>query len=140
MRKLVATGAVLIVTGVGVTASWASTGHGPSAANGPLVETSSLSGQPGDTLTVAGEGCDPDERGTGDWSAHVWLIPAPGTVEWEPAFGHPVAIVAPDDDGRWSTEVTVPEFHTEYRLEAACFDEAPKSAGFLYRHEVFTVD
>ena len=71
----------------------------------------------------------------GDWEIRVWLAPAAGTVPWDPAFGDPVATLTPDDGGDWRVDLVVPEWSTEYRLEAACFDQATPPAGFLYRHE-----
>jgi hypothetical protein len=114
---------------------------GPSAANGPRLWVSSLELSPGASLTVRGAGCPTDGLVTpagptvGDWSVHVWLSPAAGTVPWDPRFAEPVALVPPAADGSWSATVTVPAWHTEYRLEAACFDEASPPHGFLYRHE-----
>jgi hypothetical protein len=65
----------------------------------------------------------------------VWFTPAAGTVDWDPSLADPVAVVVPESDGSWSAVISVPEWHTEYRLEAACFDEASPPNGFLYQHE-----
>lgn len=61
-------------------------------------------------------------------------------MPWDPAFGDPVATIAPDDHGSWSAQVTVPEWRTDYRLEAACFDQATPPGGFLYSHLRFVAD
>jgi hypothetical protein len=118
---------------------------GRSATDGPRLTVSALDVAPGDRVTVSGTGCGTDapvtEAGTivGAWSVHVWLSPAPGTVTWDPSFADPIALVPPEDDGSWSTTISVPEWHTEYRLEAACFDEASPPHGFVYRHERLVV-
>jgi hypothetical protein len=113
-----------------------SPGSSPSALDGPVLDVSSLAVAPGDTITVAGSGCGVGRPPTvGAWEARVWLAPAPGTVPWDPAFGDPIRRVAPDADGHWEVTVTVPQWSTDYRLEAACFDQATPPAGFLYRHE-----
>lgn len=108
----------------------------PSALEGPPLEVSSLAVEPGETISVAGGGCGVDGPPTvGAWEVRVWLAPAAGTVPWDPAFGEPVATLDPDDSGAWRVDLVVPEWTTEYRLEAACFDQATPPAGFLYRHE-----
>jgi len=139
VRKLVLAG-VIVVVGLGATAAFAVARHGgsgTSAVDGPSLTVSSLAAAPGDEITIAGTGCGVDEPPTaGEWQARVWLTPAPGTVEWQDSFGDPVAVLAPDDGGSWSVTLTVPEWHTEYQLEAACFDEAIPPAGFLYAHQV----
>jgi hypothetical protein len=112
-----------------------------SAVDGPALTVSDREVAPGDVLTVRGDGCGTDDGATptgpvvGAWSVHVWFSPAAGTVEWDQSLSDPVAIIDPDADGSWSTTITVPEWHTEYRLEAACFDEASPPHGFVYRHE-----
>jgi len=114
---------------------------GSSAVDGPTLTVSALDVDPGDPLTVRGSGCGTPGSATpagptvGAWSVHVWLSPAAGTVDWDPAYADPIAVVTPAADGSWSTTISVPEWHTEYRLEAACFDEASPPHGFVYRHE-----
>lgn len=116
-------------------------GDGRSAVDGPTLSASALDVGPGDPLTVRGAGCGTGGASTpagptvGAWTVHVWLSPAAGTVDWDPAFADPIALVPPAADGTWSATITVPEWHTEYRLEAACFDEASPPHGFVYRHE-----
>lgn len=108
----------------------------PSALDGPPLDVSDLEVEPGAVIQVGGGGCGVDgPPSVGDWEVLVWLAPAAGTVPWDPAFGDPVATLAPDDEGAWQVDLVVPEWTTEYRLEAACFDQATPPAGFLYRHE-----
>jgi hypothetical protein len=108
----------------------------PSALEGPPLQVSDLEVLPGAVIHVSGGGCGVDGPPTvGDWEVRVWLAPAAGTVPWDPAFGDPVATLAPDASGGWQVDLLVPQWTTEYRLEAACFDQATPPAGFLYRHE-----
>jgi hypothetical protein len=132
MRKLMV-GSMIVVTAIAVGVTFASASdRETSQVDGPSLEVSSLTGHPGDDLTVGGSGCD--------YSARVWLTPAPGTVDWDPAFAEPVALVTPADDGDWQVTVTVPEFRTDYRLEVGCFDEAVPPDGFLYAHERYVAE
>jgi hypothetical protein len=111
-------------------------GSSPSALDGPVLDVSDRSVAPGETISVGGSGCGVQGPApVGSWEVRVWLAPAPGTVPWDPSFGDPVATVAPDPGGRWQVDLTVPAWSTDYRLEAACFDQATPPAGFLYRHE-----
>ncbi len=134
MRRALAATAIATVSLAGAATAWAVAGdRGPSAADGPELSVSTLEAAPGATVTVEGGGCGTEE-GAGAWTAQVWLIPAPGTVTWDPSFGEPVAEITPDENGGWSTTLTVPEHRTEYRLEAACLDEASPPGGFVYAH------
>jgi hypothetical protein len=106
------------------------------------LEVSAFEVSPGDTVTVAGEGCGtglvstgPPGSETSTWSVQIWLSPAAGTLDWQPSFGEPVAEIEPASDGTWSVELVVPEWRAEYRLEAACFDGSSPPEGFVYRHE-----
>lgn len=140
MRKFVVIAITVGVLAIGIGAAWAGARHGTSAADGPELTISSLTGAPGDLISVAGSGCPGDADDApheGEWEAQVWFAPVAGTVEWQPQFGDPVAYITPDGDGNWSTELRVPEWRTEYKLEAACFDEAQLPNGFLYGHELF---
>lgn len=124
---------------LGVAAISAGGGPGDSAADGPRLRVSTLEAGPGEALTIAGEGCT-IEAPDGTTAAKVWLTPAPGTVEWDPRFGEPVAVTIPDGEGSWSVTATVPGPPAEYRLEAACLDEADPPHGFVYRHELLVSD
>jgi hypothetical protein len=124
---------------LGVTAAWASQWLGSSAADGPDLAVSTLTGEPGDLVEVEGTGCPPEDptESVGDWEVQVWFDPVAGAVD-EPGLvlGEPIAYLTPQD-GEWATELRVPEWPVEYRLEAACFDGATPPNGFVYEALLF---
>jgi len=136
---LLAVVAILTLGVVGiVTTNRDTADHDPttqgSTALGPQLSVSDAEAEPGALLTVAGHGCVAEGNGA-QVSALVWFSPAPGTVEWQPSFGDPVAELAPSADGSWSVDIRVPEWVAEYRLEAACFDDSEPPGGFVYARE-----
>jgi len=140
VRRIVVIGSAVAVLAIGMGTAWASTQRGTSAVDGPELRASALQGSPGDLITVEGSGCPGDagdEPHEGDWEVQVWFMPAFGTVPYHPELSDPVAYLTPDDDGSWSTEIRVPEWRTDYQLEAGCFDEAMPPNGFVYAHELY---
>jgi hypothetical protein len=135
--------AVGVVSAVSVAAGRGPASHDPEV-NGSMVDgspltVSALEVSPGDTLQVAGHGCTLD-AGVGVPTVHVWFSPAPGTVEWDPTFGEPVASVTPGADGSWLVAFAVPAPTAPYRLEAACLDDAQPPEGFVYARTLVTVN